>query len=80
MCKGSGNNPQLGTKFWEVASLSISNQKWNLGGFNCIIFSLDLSLSLPNWLRYGDCREDPAVCQKSDNPMMSQREEGWAIF
>ena len=35
---------------------------------NCIIFSLDPSPSLPNWLRYGECGGDPAVRQESDDP------------
>ena len=34
---------------------------------NSIIFSLDPSSSLPNWLRYGECGEDPAVRQESDD-------------
>ena len=35
-----------------------------------IIFSLDSSSSLPNWLRYVECGSHE----------LSQREEGWAIF
>ena len=41
MSRKSVNNPQLATNFggeW-VASLSFSNQKRNLGGFNWIIFT-----------------------------------------
>ena len=38
MSKGSGNNPQLATNSGG-ASLSISNQKRNLDGFNRIIFT-----------------------------------------
>ena len=38
MFRGSGNNSQLATNLG-VASLSISNQKRNLGGFNRIIFT-----------------------------------------
>ena len=40
MSAGGGvNNPQLTTNSQEAASLSISNQKRNLGGFNRIIFT-----------------------------------------
>ena len=39
MSRGSVNNPQLTTNSRGVASLSISNQKRNLGGFNRIIFT-----------------------------------------
>ena len=38
-----------------------------------IIFSLDPSPSLPNWLRYGECGEDPAVRQESDDPTNCHR-------
>ena len=37
--RGSGNNPQLATNSGGCASLSISNQKRNLGGFNRSIFT-----------------------------------------
>ena len=40
---------------------------------NSIIFSLDSSLSLPNWLRYGERREDPIVRQESDDPTSCHR-------
>ena len=39
MSIGSVNNPQLTNNSEGVASLSISNQKRNLGGFNRIIFT-----------------------------------------
>ena len=38
-----------------------------------IIFSLDPSPSLPNWLRYGECGEDPSVRQQSDDPTSCHR-------
>ena len=38
MSRGSGNNPQLATNSGGGAS-SLTNQKWNFGGFNQIIFT-----------------------------------------
>ena len=38
-----------------------------------IIFSLDPSPSLPNWLRYGECGEDPAALRESDDPTSCHR-------
>ena len=42
MSRGRGNNPQFATNLGggggRVASISMSNQKLNLGGFNRIIF------------------------------------------
>ena len=43
-----------------------------MGGFNRVIFSLDSSPLLPNWLRYGERGEDLAVRQESDDPMSCQ--------
>ena len=45
---------------------------------DCTIFSSELPLSLPNWLRCGECEEDSTVWQKSGNPCeLSPREVGW---
>ena len=55
MSRGSGNNPQLATNSGAVASLSISNQKRNLGRFDRIIFNSVIASAgrhqtcLPNW-------------------------------
>ena len=40
---------------------------------NSIIFSLDPSPSLPNWLRYGECGEDPTVRQESNDSTSCHR-------
>ena len=44
---------------------------------NCTVFSSELPLSLPNWLRYGECGEDFAAWQERGNPCeLSLREVG----
>ena len=56
--------------YFKVAPLFALNATRKL---NNIIFSLDPSPSLPNWLRYGEYGEHPAVRQESDSPMSCHR-------
>ena len=73
MLTGSGNNPQLATNSGGGggASLSISNQKRNLGGFNRIIFSVinNYMLSFSSFQR-GSCSID-------NTKLFTPQKNGW---
>ena len=55
------------TKYKEEMSILVGET------LSSTILSLDPSPSLPNWLRYGECGEDLAVQQESDDPTSCHR-------
>ena len=62
-------NSNISRTAWLISVIHISFFRIS----NSIIFSPGPSPSLPNWLRYGECGEDPAVRQESDDPTSCHR-------